>query len=339
MNMRILTFNCWHGLDGAGIWRMGELESREHHRHRLQRQLTDLAQSQNDLLFLQEVNPIQARAFEIGRYLKFNFVEQGDLSGVKIFGWGPPLNLNSGLCLLARPTWQLQKVRGLQLSGPPWGVSFRHLALQTSECRFALLASLVHPQLGRLLVVNTHLHHGIETHPELCHDIEELARTGQITSGERDTVLKQMEHARERRLSEIQRLLAAIADRRANFAGVIIAGDFNSDETSPTIQSMKASGFVDVLAGRPQALTWNPQRNVANFRLSQTFQLPLSDFGKPPLRQVIYDHMYRPRRLDYIFVDAALAGLMKQVNLFGDQGPPEQMTSDHFGLQVELGSH
>jgi hypothetical protein len=53
------------------------------------------------------------------------------------------------------------ELEGLPVSGSRWSFATSHFSFQLAETRYALLAELENSTIGRLLVVNTHLHHGL----------------------------------------------------------------------------------------------------------------------------------------------------------------------------------
>src|SRR3954453_16925854 len=155
--MKVLTFNAWHGLNGKGTLSHGELETPAGRASRLERQVSKLAECGPDLAFLQEVNPLARRLPQLARALSMKAVSQSDLCGIKIWGQGVPANLASGLVILAK--YDLLKLEGLRLSGSRWSFATPSFSFQLVETRYALLAELTNSPIGRLLIVNTHLHH------------------------------------------------------------------------------------------------------------------------------------------------------------------------------------
>ncbi len=330
--MKIITYNAWHGLNGEGILRHGELEAPPHRARRLQRQVQKLQELGPDVAFLQEVNPLAARLPALQRDLSMNAVGQSDLCGIKCWGKGIPANLSSGLAILARE--QLRKLRGPRLSGSKWSFAKLNFSFQTSETRYALLAELKSRALGRLLVVNAHMHHGFEPSPGLLGQLQVLAHEKIITEEQRAHVVGEMERARARRLGEGRRLLDEIAKAGLGYEGIVLAGDMNADPEAAVIDLIKDHGFVDIA---PAGLhTWDKDRNAYNFQLSSTFSLPVSDFGISALKELLHAQYHRVTRLDYIFVSKNLADRVRSVTMFGHDMPSEEIMSDHFGIVAEL---
>ena len=102
-----------------------------------------------------------------------------DNAGLKIFSLGLPTNLRSGLAILAKKGLGLKKLGARKLSGHPGGCS-RVGSFQFHEFRYALAAG-VRVQDTDLLLMNTHLHHGLAPTPELTGALDQLVTRGEIT--------------------------------------------------------------------------------------------------------------------------------------------------------------
>jgi endonuclease/exonuclease/phosphatase family metal-dependent hydrolase len=330
--MKVLTFNAWHGLDGKGTLSHGELETPAGRASRLERQVGKLSECGPDLAFLQEVNPLPRRLPQLARALCMNAVGQTDLCGIKILGKGIPANLTSGLAILAK--YGLRKIEGLRLSGSRWSFATPHLSFQLVETRYALLAELRDSPIGRLLLVNTHLHHGLEPSQGLLQELRRLFDCDIVSAAQRDEVLKGLNGARERRVRESQRLLDRVEKLAPAYDGVILAGDMNADPESATIEQFRNHDLVDIV---PAGLnTWDKAANPHVFRLSENFELTVPDFGIAAVRTMLRTHESRPTRLDYIFTSKNLSAGVRSVNLFGHDIHPEKSISDHFGIYATL---
>jgi endonuclease/exonuclease/phosphatase family metal-dependent hydrolase len=330
--MKILTFNAWHGLDGKGTLSHGELESPLVRACRLERQVRKLAECAPDLAFLQEVNPLGKRLPQLARALSMEAVSQSDLSGIKIWGKGVPANLSSGLAILAKD--ELRKLEGLRLSGSRWSFATADFSFQLSETRYALLAELRNSIMGRLLVVNAHLHHGLEPNASLLEKLQRLFDDKVVSAAQRNEIVKLMGGARERRCGEGRRLVDRIEKLAPSYDGVILAGDMNADPESAVIEFLRSHHLVDIV---PAGInTWDKAANAHVFQLSESFQLTIPDFGIAPLKDILRTHEARPTRLDYIFMSKNLSKRVQSVSLFGHDMLPEESISDHFGIFATL---
>jgi endonuclease/exonuclease/phosphatase family metal-dependent hydrolase len=330
--MKVLTFNAWHGLNGKGTFSHGELEPPASRASRLERQVGKLSECGPDLVFLQEVNPLPRRLPQLVRALRMNAVSQTDLCGIKILGKGVPTNLTSGLVILAKTG--LRKIEGLRLSGSRWSFATRHLSFKLVETRYALLAELRDSPMGRLLVVNTHLHHGLEPSQGLLEELQRLLDCKLVSALQRDEILKLLNDARERRTRESNRLLDKIEKLRPAFDGVILGGDMNADPESTTVEQFRNRDLVDIA---PAGLnTWDKAANPHIFHLSENFELTVPDFGIAAVRTMLRAHEARPTRLDYILTSRNLSERVQSVTLFGRDMHPEKSISDHFGICATL---
>ena len=201
----------------------------------LERQVRKLAECAPDLAFLQEVNPLGKRLPQLARALSMEAVSQSDLSGIKIRGKGVPANLSSGLAILAKD--EVRKLEGLRLSGSRWSFATADFSFQLSGTRYALLAELRNSIMGRLLVVNAHLHHGLEPNASLLEKLQRLFDDKVVSAAQRNEIVKLMDGARERRCGEGRRLVDRIEKLAPSYDGVILAGDMNADPESAVIDS------------------------------------------------------------------------------------------------------
>jgi endonuclease/exonuclease/phosphatase family metal-dependent hydrolase len=330
--MKVLTLNAWHGLDGKGTLSHGELETAASRASRLERQVAKLFVCGPDLVFLQEVNPLPRRLPQLARALRMNAVSQTDLCGIKIWGKGIPANLTSGLVILAKTG--LRKIEGLRLSGSRLSFATRHLSFQLVETRYALLAELRDSPMGRLLLVNTHLHHGLEPSQGLLEQLQRLFECKIVSAAQRDEILKLLNGARERRARESNRLLDRLEKLTPAYDGVILAGDMNADPESATIEQFRNRDLVDIV---PTGLnTWDKAANPHIFHLSENFELTVPDFGIAAVRTMLRAHEARPTRLDYILTSKKLSERVQSVTLFGHDMHPEKSISDHFGICATL---
>ncbi|MDP8256331.1 MAG: endonuclease/exonuclease/phosphatase family protein [Candidatus Alcyoniella australis] len=332
--LTVIDYNLWHGLNPVGLLKFDEFETPAERELRLEGFLAQARALQPDLIFLQEVNPVPGLSARIADELGMQRVFQVGNSGIKIGSLGPPINLRSGLAILAAPQLHLEKLDGCKLSGStgrcgPW------LSIQTGEFRYALVAR-VEINGRELMLINTHLHHGMEIDQQVRQGLDELVDKGTITREQADAALAEVALASQRRRSEIERALDCAADAGLDQSTpVLFAGDFNASPDAPELTWLKSHlGFASVTDDSdPQNLlyTWDPQRN------SNT--LFVSDF-KPPSdgEGLIFAHLgqtlvHQRRRLDYIFTRSTGSLLEpRESGLFADQPRNGTMSSDHFGV-------
>lgn len=346
--MRILTHNLWHGMAPQGRFQFRALEPefRRRRREELQREL--IAEHDPDVICLQEVNPVDGRAARFETLTgKAPFI-QPDLVGVKIHGKGWPLNLNSGLLSLLPKEWGPRKVSHLKLSGARWSVESPLVSLQWAESRYAILVECLHADWGRTLVVNCHLHHGLEMDRQMRMKIQEMADQGLLSATAAAELKDRIQAANERREKEIKALLAHVERIRSRYSLILAAGDFNFTSESQAYSSVREAGFKDLWleAGGSErdGFSYDGERNRGNHVFTREFPVPL-EFDdltfSPKTRQAIGEavksHEGRRRRIDYVFGYSSGRPLaVTSAKLIGIPAPDELGASDHFGVLVDI---
>src|SRR5262249_26272061 len=126
-------------------------------------------------------NPIATRMRQWEAALGKPAFAQPDLTGFKLRGRGWPYQLGSGLLTLVNRSWRPRLLAAVKLSGSRWSFESLQLSLQWRETRYALFVECLHPRWGRCLVVNTHLHHGLELTADLEARLNHLGNTGSLT--------------------------------------------------------------------------------------------------------------------------------------------------------------
>jgi endonuclease/exonuclease/phosphatase family metal-dependent hydrolase len=352
--IRVLTYNTLHGLETSGITvRAGE--SRDVRQARLDRQFRQLATVAPDVILLQEVNPLPEMAETYVAALKrvglqYTEVHQVEACGLRVTpGLAVVPGLNSGLVILAKSPLKLRKVKGLKLSGAGGCQDF--MGLQINELRYALIAEIENPDTGRsVLVVNTHLHSGLERDAFFLHKIAEAQAQGTLRAEEVSTLVAAFEEGQQRRLDEVRMLINEVLQLKAagTSLGVILGGDLNFEAGSPEYRELERAGLKDtytIATRRGDLHSYDPQQNVIAGRVERDVPaaLPKAVAHLPePQREKILD-AYRKgvsqaRRIDFLFVmrdsPAGRAGCLRQ-ELFG-QSPAVTIEpgSDHYGVLV-----
>jgi endonuclease/exonuclease/phosphatase family metal-dependent hydrolase len=335
--MKLLTFNCWHGLSGPGLVTMKELESSSARAAREHRQLQELAGERADVYFLQELNPLMLRLPRLVQALggTHKGIVQHDLTGVKILGLGFPTNLNSGLGIVAPSQSDLVKRDGIKLSGSD-GFTSSVVSVEIAESRYALVGE-VHFANKKVLLINAHLHHGLPLNLESLNKLDRFATQGTITEEQRTQIVEHLQASENRRRSEVEKICDVVTGLRDQVDDVIVAGDFNLEPNDPLMAMFENLGLIDVVkAFEPGLLTFDPAANPEIASANQLFDLDIPDFGFTEIKTLWREQNQLPRRLDYLLMTNALAQKVKTVSLWGKHEISSQNTSDHFGIKVEL---
>lgn len=331
------SLNLWHGLSSDSKLRFSYLEPKTRRNIRQELQFSQLKALQADVYFLQEVNPVWERSLEFAEKLNKVAFEQPDLAGVKLFGLGFPLNLNSGLLTLAPEKWSPRCIEALMLSGHKGAKASTLYSFQLEECRYALMVEAIHPVLGKLLLVNTHLHHGLEWKESYRPEAEAWVKKYDVSASVSEELYKRLKAANSRRSYEINRLLARLSSLRSTYQFIVLAGDLNVSPESDDFQDFLDFGFHP----QSQSLkTWNPQENQASHHFQAQFpptvmveDLTFSPTAQQELVSLIRKWEAEPRQLDYVLVSGP--SLVDQsLNLFGYPTHDQLALSDHLGIHL-----
>lgn len=323
---------------------MEYLEPEARRRARFRLQLQTLRSTEFDLGLFQEVNPLLERVSQIESEVGMTGTFQSDLVGVKVLGMGLPNHLNSGLLTLAADRYQLRRVKGVKLSGPPRSFVSPWLSFQLQEGRYALLSEFIHPDWGRVLVANTHLHHGLELTESLEEELRRRAAELGLSSSVEKELLDRLRRGNQRRLREIKRLLDEIRLLESRYSVVILGGDLNSRPEGEVADLLKSHGFEDSFTLQnelSEALTFDREKNLANHRLLTRFPLSVRfedlSFSKKitlSLKEILIKHEQSPRRIDQIWVKGGK--FRCRAELIGLESEEGFAPSDHFGYLISL---
>ncbi|HMN68989.1 MAG TPA: endonuclease/exonuclease/phosphatase family protein [Bdellovibrionales bacterium] len=345
--MRLLTFNLWHGLSPSSPVLFEALEPTARRRWREELQLQLFEKLDPDIGFFQEVNPAASRVEAFRERLGWNAEYQPDLVGLKVLGVGIPANLNSGLVTATKKDWRQTWVDAISLSRPGMNLVRRWASWQLKEERFALFSETLLPKWGKVLAVNTHLHHGIEATEEFLADFEKLRVDLELPDAMVSEMKDRIVAGNERRARELSVLLGHLKRLERRYEAVIMAGDFNARPNSEICNRLREMGFIDAWAkanGDLPGHTFDRERNSANHLLQRGFPLSLviEDLSfsakiRDQLLAAAWDHEMRPRRIDYLWIKTR--NIEIQVNKAELVGLPDQegmAPSDHFGVYAEV---
>ena len=330
VELRVLTFNVWHGLrpDGGKLRLEGEDPARKE--ERFDWQIEQLRELDADVLLLQEVNPNQRQSRRYAAALGMDEIHKVASCGVHLGPIKIPANVNEGLAILARPELRLRRVGTKRLSGNArcaagWG-------FQTKESRYVLFGE-VDLAGARVLVANTHLSAPPHVLPGFETRLREMVLEGSLEAQQRRTIVDTLERKRARNLAEVDRLLVEIEWRTSQYAGVILGGDFNASPGSASIRSVEAAGLRAAASG-PGFETWDPIRNAENKAIGERLASQLPTYGKPELDDWLRRRDEVARQIDYVFVSQEWR--VGDAALVLEGGKEGLLASDHFGVLVML---
>jgi len=345
--MRFLTFNLWHGLSPSSPMMMEALEPAGRKALREEMQLEVLGRVEADICFLQEVNPVHQRSELLAGRLGATAHFQPDLVGLKLFGLGLPLNLNSGLVTAVRKSWGMKPLGAISLDRPGVNMVRPWASWQLKEERFALFAETLLPRWGRVLLVNTHLHHGLENTELVNDELAALADELELPASAVSELKERLAKGNARRAQELAELLRALESMESRYEVIVLAGDLNSRPQSALAQDLRDQGFRDAwVEANPsdEGLTFDPLRNEANHFLQKHFPMNLvvedlsfSAKVKERLLTLARSHETRPRRIDYLWFRSKSVELkVTRAELVGLPDESGFAPSDHFGVCADI---
>jgi len=330
--LTVVTYNLWHGLNPVGLRRFAEYESAAQREARRQGFLRQVRALNPDVLFLQEVNPAPGLSRRLARELGYDAVYAVDNAGLKLGSLGLPVNLRSGLAILAKKNLDLHRVGACKLSGP-FGWAGRWSSLQLKEFRYALAATIL-LNGERVLLMDTHLHHGPEADANIRGALRRLAADGTITGQREAEIIATFNLASQRRLGEITRALTWLEQEGFTATPMLFAGDFNASPASPELTWLKSErGFCSTTADDDPAtllMTWDFQRNP-NTHFFDDF-VPVNTFEPAVMAALQPAIVTATKRLDYLFHRGFGDWRVARSGLFADSPIDGRFCSDHFGI-------
>jgi len=331
--IEVVSVNSWHGLRPRAAFRL-QGEAKPRRETRIEVQIEALAELYPDILFLQEMNPAPGLARRFADQLGYDEVHKIDACGIRVGSIGIPTNVRSGLAILARRPLGLRRVGAARLSGP--GGCADAAGFQLGESRYALFAEVT---VGgaRVLLADVHLHNVPCGSPQFDAEVERLVRAGDVAAAEAAQVIRLVDRRRGRQEREARALVAAIERqaRRASYAAVIVAGDFNAEPGSAVLSEIERHGFrLAIEPADAPAPTYDPIVNAENTSLAAPPGFPYPAFDRPALAALYAAERARPRRIDHVLVRGNLRIVATDRVL--DAPRDGWFPSDHFGVRARL---
>lgn len=333
--LKVLTYNLWHGLNPTGVWRFSEYETPAERETRLQGFYRYARAFDPDVMFLEEVNPAPALTARIARDLGYDYSFEIDNAGMKIGAVGLPINLRSGLAILAKPDLGYRPLGGRKLSGP-FGWTGRWSCLQFAEFRKAIAGSIA-VNGRRVLLIGLHLHHGPEADGEIRAALQHLVDQRRLAAARAAEIVATFNLASARRRGELQQALDLAHRLDPTDGPLILAGDFNASPDAPEMKWLQGElGFRSTTADDDPGrllMTWDYRRNP-NTHFFADF-VPVNRF-EPEVMRVLQEVIVKQtKRLDYLLYrrfDGLFA--VGESGLFADEPVDGRFCSDHFGIQA-----
>ncbi len=233
----------------------------------------------------------------------------------------------------------------MRLSGPLLAFCSDHFSFQLKENRVALFCAVEHPDFGDVILINMHLHHGIELTKHLQERIDDLEAKTLLSQKNLDAIYLFSETAQNRRLGELKVLKENLDQIQSEMprASVILGGDLNASDESVEYQTILGWGFKDC-ATQNKFPTWSSQKNQENHQLGRAFHFPwpLEDISENLKKQkILHDEFvnneFRDRRIDFLFAKGEVAKALKGATPFADKPNPQGLVaSDHFGVLAKF---
>ncbi|MBW6514240.1 MAG: endonuclease/exonuclease/phosphatase family protein [Candidatus Syntrophosphaera sp.] len=332
-SLKAVTFNIWSGSDYIGFASFGEWESPAIREQRYQILLSELRGIDPQVIFLQEVNPVDKYSRRLARDLNMDQIHQVCVGGIKIFGLGIPKGFKEGNAILAKKGLKLEKIEDWKLAGSP-GVFSDNFSFHVDDPVSALAGRIVWENKP-LNLVCVHLSAYPDLTPALQDSLQALCGREGWSASDCGKVRDKWEKGVKQRAKEAKLLLKKIA-RLEPDVPLILAGDFNSQPASGVLEHILAKGkFIDSAAEVPEYATWDALRNSNTFH-SQFGHDARGNPNSHWKKFTAFDSA-QLRRLDYILLDKAFQpGDVLNNRPVLNQPVNGLYPSDHYGVLAEL---
>ncbi|UCF92329.1 MAG: endonuclease/exonuclease/phosphatase family protein [Desulfobacterales bacterium] len=337
--MKLVDINVWFGMDGRGTLKIGDYEDKRRKDARFAILTTGLKNLDPDIIAIQEANKLPAYVNKLARVLNYDAVWKVANAGLKVMGWGIPLNFTAGNAILAKKGYSLQYLGAKRLSG--WGIQGDLFSIHFKEMRNAMAAKVIIN--GQPVVIfNTQTHYSLILDETWRQAIDEFLRKSLLSTRERNRILKKIQASHLRTEKEIIKLLTFVKDvtRKHNYPFVIM-GDFNTTTDSPALTELiRELGLLDPYGLKsldPHSYTWDPLRNSntqydgSNFRADGATRKGLRERIEAQFDSRV------SRRIDFIFLSPHFTrDMIADAQLIFTKPTGDLFVSDHYGLKVVL---
>lgn len=337
--LKLVTINVWFGMDGRGIFKIGDYEDKKRKDDRFSILISGLKQMAPDVIAIQEANKLPAYANKMATALDYEAVWKVQNSGVKFMGVGIPVNFTAGNVILAKKDYHLKFLTAQRLSGK--GIQRNYFSLHFKELRNAMATS-VEIDGQPILIFNTQTHFSLILDEKWEKALENMFQRGVITQQEKEKIKKKIRDRHNRTEQDIIKLLYFIKRiiKKYDFPYVVM-GDFNTTTKSSALQTLIAElKLLDPFRIKNpnwDGYTWDPKRNPNTAYDGSYFWAD----GRTPrgsLSRLIAEFdATTPRRIDFIFLSNHFAAdNIHQADLIFTEPIDNVFVSDHFGVRVDL---
>jgi len=335
--LRVLTFNVWHGLRSGESKTKFPGEDEERKARRFAWQIDLMRELAPDILFLQEVNPNQREARSYAEALGYEEIHKVTSCGIHLPPIKIPKNVNDGLAILARPGLNLRRVQTKRLSGDAKCTAT--FGFQTKESRYVLLGEIT-VDGKKILLATTHLSAPFWVPKGFEENLERLVADEVLTEEQRGRIVDTLARRRARNLGETQKLLAQIERYREKLSKdgrpvpVLLGGDFNTEPDTAPIAAIVDSGLQIVATG-PDYLTWDPVKNHENQAIGSRRGWPVPTYDLEEVVKLLEPRRTTARQIDYLFISERIDVISSKMSM--DQDRNGLFPSDHFAIFAVIG--
>ena len=331
MELRILNLNSWHGLYARTWVRVERLESDEVRERRTVATVEGIKALDPHVVTLQECFPQPAFADRLAAELGYPHVSQVSNAGMRIFGTGYPLGVETGegSTILAKPELKMRSLGRKALSG--YGLTHHRLSFQFVDKRMALACAL-EVDGKELVVVTFHVRYDWASFA-LFEKAWGVLRERSVVEGEAPPELvRSVQNNMTRRDNEIATLATWVEKLTQGGVPFVLSGDLNLDDDAPQTHALMARMRLasSLQVTKDETSTWNPVKNT-NIAPSASFTHP--DGTQKDLSGLVGAyHDQLQQRPDHVFVSPALHGGMLDAKVVLDETIGGAFPSDHFGI-------
>ena len=338
-DITLVNMNVWFGLDCRGILKFGEYQPGNIKADRFQNLTNGLKNLQPDVIGIQEANPLPDYIRKLTNTLDYDAVWKVTNSGIKIVGFGIPINFAAGNAILAPKTHEIKFLGSRRLSG--MGLQTRYLSMHVRELR-DVIAARVDIRNQSIIVFNTQIHYGVVWNKTWQQSLAAMIDSYNLPPKVKENLLESIHKSNRRRRQEISRLIDFVRETTQKYDyPYIIMGDFNAPvESSEMAELVTELGLLDTYAVKHpdnNGFTWNPAKNTnTGYDASPFWANGITPRDPLNKLEAQFDRDMA-RRIDFVFLSYQFEPKMiKDVNLIFNRPTNGLFTSDHFGLQVVL---